>query len=89
MSELEDIQSRMQDICTFIADSTAKIEAGELVSFSGLDGDVAVLCERAASLPPEDVEQIQPLMTDMITSLETLAAALKKYQILDFPQGTS
>lgn len=89
MTEIEDIQSRMQDIRRFIVDSTARLRGGELVSLEGLNSDVAALCTRAVSLPPEQVSEIQPLMADMIDSLETLAATLKEYQQLDFPKGNS
>lgn len=80
MSDLDELQTRMRDVCDYIMSSTAQVEAGEMVNLSGLDDDVAALCERAIALPPQDATQIQPLMADMISQLELLGNALRDYQ---------
>lgn len=80
MTEKEDIQTRMQDICDFIASSTMEVNTGKMVNLAGLDDDVAALCERTIALPPEDAMQVQPLMADMISKLELLGEALREYQ---------
>jgi hypothetical protein len=80
MSEVADILSRMQNVCDYIITSTTQVEAGEMVNLSGLDDDVAALCERAIALPPDQATQIQPLMADMISQLERLGTALRDYQ---------
>ena len=80
MSEMEDIQARMRDICDFILSSAAQVDSGEMVNLAGLDDDVASLCERALALPPEEAAQVQPLMAEMISNLERLGQALRDYQ---------
>jgi hypothetical protein len=81
MTELEDIRVRMQNICDFIASSITDVDAGLMVNLSGLDDNVAALCERTISLPPDEAQQIQPLMAEMINNLDRLGKALRDYQV--------
>lgn len=80
MSEKDNIITRMRDICDFIDDAAARVDAGEMVNLAGLDDDVASLCERTVNLPADDAAQIQPFMADMIGKLDRLGNALKDYQ---------
>lgn len=80
MSEKDDIITRMHDVCVFINDAIVKVESGSIVNLAGLDDDIAALCERTVSLPPDDAAQVQPAMADMISNLDRLGTALKDYQ---------
>lgn len=80
MTETDDIMTRMRDICDFIADATAKVDSREIVNLAGLDDDVASLCDRTVSLPPDNAALVQPLMAEMIGNLDRLGAALRDYQ---------
>ncbi len=80
MTETDDIQTRMRAICDLINDAINKVESGTMVNLSGLDDDVASLCERTVALSPQDAAQVQPLMADMIGNLDRLGNALRDFQ---------
>lgn len=80
MTEADDIRARMQDICDEIMNAVTTVESGAMVQLSGLDNRVARLCSRTLALPAADAADIQPLMADMINSLDRLGMALRDYQ---------
>ena len=85
-AEKEQIETRLTEITAFIIESTEKVEGGEMVDLSGLDDEIASLCERTVALPPEMAQAVQPTMAEMIAQLEKLGAALKNYQDGQSPQ---
>ena len=88
MSEKDDIQNRMLEISAFIDDANGHITKGEMVDLTGLDDEVASLCDRTVALPPQDAVTIQPLMAEMISKLEVLSQSLQDFQnkLKDQPQ---
>lgn len=80
MSNREQIETRMRDLTNFIAQAADRVRAGEMVTLTHLDDEVASLCDQSIALPPHDALQVQPVMAEMIGTLEELARALKEYQ---------
>jgi hypothetical protein len=76
----EDIQRRMTELTDFINETDQQVRDGHLSDLTGLDEEVASLCDRALALPPAQAVTIQPLMAKMISSLESLAKALEEFQ---------
>ena len=74
------IETRLTELTAFIIECTEKVESGEMVDLSGLDDEIASLCERTVALPPPEATTLQPLMGDMIAHLEKLGVALKNFQ---------
>ena len=56
------------------------VRGGDMVDLSGLDRDVATICNKAVALPPDQAREVQPLMAELIGSLEQLSAALVAYK---------
>ncbi len=79
-AEKEQIETRLTELTGFIIECTEKVTAGEMVDLSGLDDEIAALCERTVALPPELAQSVQPTMAEMIAQLETLGQALKAFQ---------
>lgn len=80
MSDVQDISIRMQDLIHFIEDASESVRSGVMTDLQGLDEEVASLCDRTISLPPEQALEVQPLMAEMISRLEDLGRALKEFQ---------
>ena len=80
MSNREQIETRMRDLTNFITQASDAVRAGQMVKLTHLDDEVASLCDQSVALPPQEAAQIQPVMAEMIGSLEELARALKEYQ---------
>lgn len=76
----DQLRTKMEDINTFVLDAQAKIQGGEMVDLTGMDKDVATICTRAVSLPPDQARELQPLMAEMIGNLERLSGILKDYK---------
>lgn len=75
-----EIREKMENLKTFIQDAEASVRDGKMVDLSGLDKEVAALCQRAISLPPQEARDLQPLMAEMIGDLERLSIALKDFR---------
>ena len=80
MSEAEDIKNRMEQLTQFIIEVNEKIKGGDMVDLTGLDDEVASLCDRSVALPPQLAIQMQPLMSEMIAKLEDLSVTLEDFQ---------
>ena len=80
MSDADQISQRLQKLASFIEESQAKLQQGEVVNLSHLDDEVGELCDQALKLKPEDAVKIQPIMADMISKLEELGVALQDFQ---------
>lgn len=76
----DDIRAKMEKLSSFILDAEDKVRAGKMADLSGMDREVAVICNKAVSLPPDQARDIQPLMAEMIGNLERLSTALKDYK---------
>lgn len=76
----QDIKTRMQELTSFVIQANDSIQAGQMVDLQGLDDEVASLCDRTLALSPEKAADIQPLMAEMISSLEELGRSLEVFQ---------
>ena len=76
----DEIRTRMEKLSVFIQDAESTVRGGKMVDLSGLDRDVALICNKAVALPPAEAHEIQPLMAEMIGNLERLSSALKDYK---------
>jgi hypothetical protein len=76
----EQLRTKMEQLNDFVLDAAARVSEGEMVDLSGMDRDVAAVCTKAVSLPPDQARDIQPLMAEMIGNLERLSTALKDYK---------
>lgn len=76
----DQLRDKMENLSSFIRDAEGKVLSGKMVDMSSLDKDVAVICNKVIGLPPAKAMELQPLMADMIGSLERLSIALKDYK---------
>ena len=76
----DDIRARMEKLTDFIREAEDMVRGGKMVDLSGLDRDVALICNKAVALPPEQARDIQPNMAELIGSLERLSSALMSYK---------
>lgn len=89
MSDVEQIAARLQELSSFIEDAQTKLNKGEVVNLSHLDGEVEQICEQALKLKPELALKVQPIMATMISRLEELGLALKDFQSNLKPKGST
>ena len=80
MSKATEIINKLEALTLFIEEAQLKLQQGEVISLSHLDGEVAQLCNGALGLPPQEAVQVQPIMGDMISKLETLSLSLQDFQ---------
>lgn len=80
MSNTQQIAARLNELTDFIEEAQAKLNDGEVVNMTHLDDEVSALCDQTLALPPQEAAQIQPIMGEMISKLETLGIALKEFQ---------
>jgi hypothetical protein len=78
--KVEDIHAKMEKLNVFIQDAEITVRGGTMADLSGLDKEVAVICTKAVSLPPDDARSVQPLMATLIRNLERLSIALVEYK---------
>jgi hypothetical protein len=76
----DEIRAKMEKLTDFIREAEVIVRGGKMVDLSGLDRDVATICNKAVSLPPDQAREIQPLMAELIGSLEQLSGALVTYK---------
>lgn len=76
----DDIRARMEKLAAFIQDTEDTVRGGTMVDLTGLDREVALICNRAVALPPAQARDIQPLMAELIGNLERLSTALRDYK---------
>lgn len=75
-----EIRAKMEKLTEFIRDAEASVRSGKMVDLSGLDRDVAMICNKAIALPPVEARDLQPVMAELIGNLEHLSTALKDYK---------
>jgi hypothetical protein len=80
MSKTNEIINKLETLTNFIEEAQIKLQQGEIINLSHLDGEVAELCNEILQLPPQDATQVQPIMGNMISKLEELGLALKDFQ---------
>ena len=74
------LRNKMKQLGEFISDAEGSVRTGKIVDMAGLDRDVTVICQQAATLPPGQAAEIQPDMADLIGRLERLAIALRDFK---------
>lgn len=75
-----EIREKMENLKTFIQDAEASVANGTMVDLTGLDRDIALICNKTVALPPEEARNLQPLMAELIGSLESLSRTLKDFR---------
>ncbi len=76
----DQIRDKMEKLTEFIRSAEDAVREGKIMDLSGLDHDVAIICNKAVTLPPADARDIQPMMAELIGSLESLSNALVAYK---------
>lgn len=76
----DDIRARMEKLTDFIREAENSVRDGKIADLTGLDRDVALICNKAVALPPEQARDIQPMMAELIGSLESLSTALMSFK---------
>lgn len=76
----DDIRTKMEKLTDFIRDAEDQVRSGVIRDLSGLDHDVAVICNKAVALPPAEARDIQPKMAELIGNLESLSQALVAFK---------
>lgn len=74
------IREKMESLKSFIIDAEISVRDGKMMDLTGLDKDVAVVCQKSISLPPDQARDLQPLMAELIGELERLSFALKDFR---------
>lgn len=80
MRTAEDIIEDMKKLMNYVEESQKTIEDGEMVDLQGLDKDVEALCKEALQLKPEQEQDVQLVMREMITKLEALAQSIETFK---------
>lgn len=80
MSEAQNIIQRMNELTQFVSQSNDIIKGGQMVDLTGLDDEVASLCDRTVALHPQEAMQVQPVMAELISKLEELGRTLQQFQ---------
>lgn len=80
MGKPDQIVTKLEELTRYIENAQVKLQEGEVINLSHLDGEVAQLCEETLQLLPEEATRVQPVMSNMISRLEELGLALKDFQ---------
>ena len=80
MNSAEEISNKLKGLISFIENAQEELKGGKVVDLSHLDGEVARICEDTLRLKPEEANNVQPIMAEMISKLETLGIALQEFQ---------
>lgn len=80
MSKAEEIRGRLEELTSFIEEAQSELADGKVINLSHLDDEVSELCEKTLRLPPQEAQQVQPVMGTMISRLEELSVALQDFQ---------
>ena len=80
MSSAQEISSQLKELVSFIENAHEQLSSGTVVDLSRLDDEVARICEETLQLSPEEANNVQPAMAEMISKLEALGVALKEFQ---------
>jgi len=79
----DQIIEKLSTLITLIDQAQIDIDAGRVRDLSAMDHDVAKVCDDIVALPPEQAQEVQPVMADMITRLEKLAGSLQSFKVKD------
>lgn len=76
----DQIRNKMESLKTYIQEADASVRDGKMVDLTGLDKDIAQVCQKAVTLPPDQARDIQPLMAGLIGDLEQLSRTLHDFK---------
>lgn len=79
MSDADTLKKRFEDLIKFITESTDMVQNNAMPELGDLDANVTALCKDVEGADPEVAKEIQPLMGEMITKLDTLENELKSF----------
>jgi len=72
--------AELNRLSAFIEDAQIKLGEGKVLNLSHLDSEVETVCQEIVKLPPKQAQDVQPVMADMISKLETLGISLQEFQ---------
>jgi hypothetical protein len=84
------IMNEIKDLQQFFITALAQIEAGEVVSMTGVDKRISSVCRSAQNAPPEQQQIFLPELTILINLLNNYERDLRKLQSTlgaDLPEG--
>ncbi len=76
----EALQAALKDLIKMVKEATDKLIIGDISELEGLDGTVNIVCMAVEKSEPEIAKAVEPLMAEMIASLEILARELRVFQ---------
>lgn len=80
------LRAQFEKMIAFVQDADRRVAAGEVVTLTTLDRDVARFCDMLDRADPEVSRDIAPLMAEMVSALEDLARTLRTH--CDIPDVT-
>lgn len=80
MKNKDQLIAELNRLSAFIEEAQVKLGDGEIVNLSHLDSEVETICQEIVKLPPKQAQDVQPVMADMISKLETLGISLQEFQ---------
>ena len=76
----EALQDALKDLIKMVKEATDKLMMGDVSELEGLDETVDIVCMAVEKSEPEIAKAVEPLMAEMIASLEILARELRLFQ---------
>lgn len=76
----DQIIQRLTQMTETIDEAQNDVAAGIVKDLTHMDREMAQICDDIVKLSPEDAAQVQPIMADMISRLETLAGSLQSFK---------
>lgn len=80
MRNKDQLIAELNRLSAFIEEAQIKLGDGEIINLSHLDGEVETVCQQIVKLPSKQAQDVQPIMADMISKLETLGISLQEFQ---------
>jgi hypothetical protein len=77
---IESIEKDLRRQIGIITEAAIHVRSGIIMNINEVEHHVASICKRISGLAPEESEQLEPAMAEMIGKLEELAAALTEFQ---------
>jgi hypothetical protein len=74
----EEFKQEIKELISYIDEETTQIMNGEERDLSGLDDKVDHFCQKIEAAEADIAQDLEPLMADMISSLERLAGVLQE-----------
>ncbi len=73
------LREKFENMIAFVRDADRRAMAGEVITLSTLDRDVARFCDLLDRADPDTAQAVAPLMSEMVSALEDLAQTLRAH----------